>query len=191
MNMIHIRKFLSFLKREPGNALIEFAFCLPIFLILLLSVFELNSYILANNRLSRTASEISDLLSRQQNTGTAVVAILQTPNITLSSYGFSQTGGIVASNVYNNGNTTQASKMLIGWQKSVGTTATKIGSVGGVPSNIPNGFVVTNDREIVIVEIFLSYTPTFLVPFLNLKKQLYQTAVFPSRVPTLRPLLAE
>lgn len=188
--MKHMMNFLSFFKRDHANALIEFAICLPILLALFLSGIELNNYILANNRLAKTASEIADLLTRQQNTGTAVTGLLQTPNITLKMYNFSINGGIVASNIYNNGNTTQASKMLIGWQKNVGIGSSKIGSSGGVPSNIPGNFVVTDDREVVIVEIFLNYTPTFLVPFLTLQKQLYQTSVFPSRVPTLHPLLA-
>lgn len=185
-----IKSFLSFLRRERGNALIEFAICLPVLLLLFLSGVELNNYILAKNRLCRTAAEIADILARQQNTSTAVIGILQTPNITLNMYNFSQNGGIVASDIYNNGGTTQASKMLIGWQKSVGTGSSKIGASGGAPTNIPGGLVITNDREVIIVEIFLTYTPTFLVPFVNLQKQLYQAAVFPSRVPLLHPLLA-
>jgi Flp pilus assembly protein TadG len=188
LSMNH-KKHKRFFASERGNVAIEFALVMPILVTLVMGIFEINNYILAHNRLSRTASELANLICRQQTNATTITGFLKTPQTTLSEYNFAGNGTAIATHIYNKGQTTQATNMLIGWQLSVGSSKSKIGTAGGAPSNIPGNLVITGGQEIVVVELYLTYKPVLSVPFLSLKTNLYKTAVFTSRVTTLYPLL--
>ncbi|MCE2951219.1 MAG: TadE/TadG family type IV pilus assembly protein [Alphaproteobacteria bacterium] len=183
------QKNKRFFLSERGNVAIEFALIMPILVTLVMGIFELNNYILAHNRLSRTASELANLICRQQTNAATITGYLKTPQVTLSQYNFAGYGTAIATHIYNRGQTTQAANMLIGWQLSVGSSRSKIGTAQGAPSNIPGSLVVTGPQEIVVVELYLTYKPVLSVPFLSLNTSLYKTAVFTSRVTTLYPLL--
>jgi hypothetical protein len=75
MNLGLRHRLGSFIRRQRGASTVEFAFLVPVVLILLLMGFDTGRYVLATERIQEVANSVAEMLSQ---TGTAVSPIVPT-----------------------------------------------------------------------------------------------------------------
>lgn len=164
-------KALGFLRRRSGDVLVEFALVLPVMFLIITGIFELTMAQLAKNKITQTASVINDLVARESESITRAQLITDV-NSALSAVPkmlepFSVAPcQVIVSLVYNNGQTNNVANMRLNWQvkyQSAGTS--KFGVPPNAPANMPNGLTVINDMEVVMTEIFYTYTPLVFTDF--------------------------
>jgi Flp pilus assembly protein TadG len=173
-----IRKvFPKLIKSPRGSALVEFALIFPILVILLSGIFELCMLLLLDNKLIRLAGTMSDIITMQNVNTARIQAVLATADDVTTPFIFTGNGGIVVSQIYNNGQTQLPAKMLMSWQQSVGGFASKIGIPGKFPTNIPGNYQVLGTNTIVITEVSYNYKP------------IYHTSLYPPRIGDMTTLL--
>jgi Flp pilus assembly protein TadG len=181
---------LKFLHHQAGLNVIEFAFVLPIMILVVTGIFEITMYTLAINKISHTAGVINDLVAREsesitraQLTADVTAALSAVPKL-LEPFS-ANPSQVIVSLVYNLGQTANVANMRLNWQvKYKNTGNSKFGIPPNAPVNMPNGLTVTNDTEAVITEIFYTYTPLVFRDFFQ-PIAMYQTVVHVPRFGTL------
>lgn len=179
---------------ESGVALVEFAFVLPLLILMLVGMLEITYYALVNQKLDKVANSMADFVTQ----GTTVsVGDLNTfgqavPQIMRP---FSFSGTVVFSSVANftsrNG-PCRRNRSCVRWQQAIlGTDASRIGNVGAI-ANLPSGYTVLSGQNVIVAEAYLQYSPlltassNFIPAFVP--QTLYKIAVFKPRQGTLTTL---
>lgn len=181
---------INFFRKNRGSVLIEFAVILPLIFVLCAGVFELVMFTLLNNKLTRTAGVLGDAITRDDIKRSGITGILNTARSFLKPFEFNSEGSIVVSQIYNNGLTTDPSKMVISWQVNINGAVSRLGTVGTRPTNMPNNLTVLNEQAVVITEVFYKYQPIVFKGFFP-DKTLYHVSVFVPRVGSMATLKAE
>ncbi len=184
-----IHSFNKKLHNDDGAAIVETAFVLPILIMLVALIFEMGMYILLHSKLTRMAGVITDAITRQNLTQSALIGLMNTADNITNPFNFSLNGKMVVSQVYNKKQSTKASDMVIGWQQSKNSGVSLIGSVGASPQNLPGNITVIQDQSIVVTEVFYQYSPLIFKNYLPIKS-IYKTAVFVPRSGDMNGLLA-
>ncbi len=179
MNIIHrVRKHL---KNSRGSAAIEFAIIMPVLVLFLSGIFELCMFALLNNKLVRIAGTMGDLVSMQNINLTTLQGIIATAPDMAQPFTYTGQGNVIVSLVYNNGQTTDPTKMLISWQQADSATVnSNFGKPGQRPTNLPNNITVINDETLVLTEVFYNYVP-FIFTNIIPAQTLYKTSVYVPR----------
>ncbi len=185
-----VQQLSNFFRKNRGSVLIEFAIVLPLIIILCAGVFELMMFALLNNKLTRTAGVLGDAITRDDIKRSEITTLLSTAGSFLKPFEFNNAGSIVVSQVRNNGLTTDPSKMIISWQVNINGAASRLGTVGVRPMNMPNNLTVLNDQAVVITEVLYNYQPVVFKGFYP-NKVLYHVSTFVPRVGTMTTLKAE
>lgn len=180
--------YKKYIHNDSGAAVVETAIVLPILVTLVALVFELGMYILLESKLVRMAGVISDAVTRQNLTSTALTGIMDTANTITTPFNFNLNGKMVISQVRNNNQTPSPNNMRISWQQSKNGGVSLLGTVGSLPTNLPGDIVVTKEQTMVITEVFYQYSPLIFKDFMSVKS-LYVTAVFTPRVGDMNVLL--
>lgn len=171
----------KFMRRTRGNTVIEFALILPVLLLFLGGVFEISMYALLNNKLVRLAGTMSNLISMQNINLTTLKAIIATAPDIMEPLTYRGKGNVIVSLIYNDGQTTDPSKMLISWQQGDEPSVVSLfGKPGEKPVGLPNNITVTNDQALVVTEVSYQYAPYFfsgIVP----PQILYKTSIYVPR----------
>ncbi|OJX07949.1 MAG: hypothetical protein BGO76_03610 [Caedibacter sp. 38-128] len=185
-----VKLLINFFRKNRGSVLIEFAVILPLIFVLCAGVFELVMFTLLNNKLIRTAGVLGDAITRDDIKRSGITGILNTARSFLKPFEFNTQGRIVVSQIYNNGLTTDPSKMVISWQVNMNGAVSRLGTVGTRPTNMPNNLTVLNEQAVVITEVFYQYQPIIFKGFFP-NKTLYHVSVFVPRVGSMTTLKAE
>jgi Flp pilus assembly protein TadG len=150
-------------RGRDGVALVDFALVLPLLLFLLLGCLEVGRYVLLNQKLSRAAIGTSDLVSQAKH---AVVAdidqVFAATLHTMRPFTLGTDGVVVITSVSTDD--TLPVTPTISWQMSGGGTAafaSKVGATVGQPANLPAGFTMEENQDIIIAEVFYDYQPFF------------------------------
>jgi Flp pilus assembly protein TadG len=161
-----VRK-LSFLlgrfrRDRRGVAAIEFALILPILVLLTLGCFEVPRYVLLWQRLERASSGVSDLVSQADEPMTAnqMTDIMSAAKIMMQPYDIKTKGKIIVTSINN---PTGGTGVKNTWRISCGsgTGTTQLGAVNATPTNFPAALNPTVDNEVLVTEVFFTYTPVF------------------------------
>lgn len=185
-----MRRFISFFKKDSGAAIVETALILPILITLIAGVFEMGMYILLHSKITRMAGVITDSITRQNLTQTALIGLMDTADNITDPFDFNRNGKMVVSQVRNSKQSNKPADMLISWQQSKNGGVSLIGSPGQFPQNLPGGITVIQDQTMVITEVFYQYSPLIFKNYLPIKS-LYATAVFVPRTGDMNALLVE
>jgi len=185
-----VRLLSNFFRKNQGSVLIEFAIVLPLIFVLCAGVFELVMFTLLNNKLTRTAGVIGDVITRDDIKRSEITEILNTARSFLKPFEFNSGGSIVVSQVRNDGLTTDPSNMIISWQVNKNGATSKLGAIGARPVNLPNNLTVINDQAVVVTEVFYQYQPIIFKGFFP-DTALYRVSVFVPRVGSMASLKAE
>lgn len=159
-----------------GVAAVEFALAMPILAMLLLGGLEISRYVLLNQKLSRLAINIGDLVTRAESlTEGDMLQVFQATQFIIRPFDFTVDGNIIVTSVGRAG--TQPA--TVNWQRSGpgagGTAASTIG-LTGKPAALPNGVTLREDQDVIITEVFYDYQP-FIIGHMTTAKQLYQVVV--------------
>lgn len=186
----NVKNLTHFFRNNKGSVLIEFAVVLPLLFVLCAGVFELVMFTLLNNKLARVASVFGDSITRDDIKKSEITTLLKTARSFLKPFDFNSNGRIVVSQVRNDGLTTNANKMIISWQVNMNGAISRLGTVGSLPTNMPNNFTVLEEKAAVITEVFYQYEPFVFKGFFP-DKTLYYVSVFVPRVGSMSTLTAE
>ncbi|HUX78774.1 MAG TPA: TadE/TadG family type IV pilus assembly protein [Alphaproteobacteria bacterium] len=145
-------------KIDKGVAAIEFAIILPFMLLTLIGLFDISEFIFANNKMNRTAQNISSIVTRGPVTKPQLDAMLQAAVLVAQPFNFTQSGNVIVTCVGVPTTPANAPPQVM-WRDSYpgGTGGSKISASG-----LPGGLVLSVGQSAIFTEVFFTYTP--LVP---------------------------
>jgi hypothetical protein len=174
--MIRARPSVRSLSRDSkGVAMLEFAFMMPIFVILCVGGSELANYITTRMRLSQIALQVADNAARI-GTGTPLAAktisetdindVFAGAQLESGKLDLRANGRIILSDLENNPSTTGAANAYkIGWQRCYGTktsATSRYGRTGDIKAYMGPASRQTKvlpDNASMFVEIYYIYKP--------------------------------
>lgn len=174
--------FCRFIADASGVALIEFAYSLPVVLILGLSGMELANYAIAHQRVSQIAVMTADNASRlrTQMTESYINQLYTGVEKTGSNMDFKQNGKVILSSIQNNAAT---NGQWIRWQRCFGMKAgvSQYGTegTGQADTSLPDvhGLQAQAGSAIMFAEVSYDYQPIIPSSFLQGKTIRYESAV--------------
>lgn len=185
MNLIKkLRACCKKRRSERGLAAVELALTIPIWVTLLLGAGDATYFLLINEKCDRIAYTTTDIVTQYQT-----ISLSNLNNIILGAsqimqpFTFGKNGLVIISSVYK----PAGQSPVIEWQYSGGGTLTKssaIGVTGGTPT-LPSGLTLNDNDNVIISEVFYSFTPLFLSAGIFGNNNLYRIAVYKPRISLL------
>lgn len=161
-----------------GAILVEFAFTLPIITALVLGGVEFARYAMINQKMDRVTGFIGDLVARAESLEAADFNDYFAAAEQLSlPFDLMAGGNIIVSSVTGE---TGGAEVL--WQQIGPGAVSEVSAVGmpGSTANLPSGFVLEENENIVITEVFFDFEPLFLPPaFVHGGRLRYQSVFRP------------
>ena len=188
--MIKVKKLRQFNRESDGNSTVEFALIIPLFLLLLAGVFEISMYSLLQNKLTRIAGSMSQVISTQNISRDKLLAIMGTANIISDPFDIEKKGGVIVTQVINKKESLDPANMTISWQEEIGVFKSKFGTPGSSPENLPNDITVIEDQALIITEVYYSYKPIIFSNIIG-DNTLYKTSTYVPRLGNMATLLDE
>lgn len=159
-------------RSESGLALTEFAFALPVFVVLLLGGLEVSNFALTHMRVNQIAMTVSDNAGRVR-TGideSHIYEVFAGADLVGRSLDFEANGRIVLSSLEPNGRTGSTAGQMINWQRCHGdlNVAPRYGveNTGRTNATLANGMgaagnriVAAPDTAVMFVEVTYRYEP--------------------------------
>jgi len=142
-------------KIDKGVAALEFAILLPFMLITLIGLYDVSELIFCNNKMNRTAQEISNIVTRGPVTQAQLNTMLQASVLIAQPFNFTQNGNVVVTAV-GVPDTPVGAKVKVLWQDSYP------GGAGGSQisaASVPAGITLTNGQAVIFTEVFYNFTP--------------------------------
>ncbi len=168
-----------------GVLAVEFALMLPILVLLTMSGVEIYRFILLNQKIERTSVTIADLTSQAKAlTEDDLNNLLMVSSQVMNPFDLTVGGQIIVSSIgAKGGNPAQ-----IDWQRTFGaaTNTSALGNQGGTPA-LPAGFVVRDNENVIVAEVFYQYTPLIVSGVVD-PVVLYNATFFRTRFESLDTL---
>lgn len=189
MTMANMKRYFRWPLRRlasdnGGVAVVEFALMLPFLITLFAGGFELTRFILLNHKLEKAVYTVSDVVAQQTSvSGAQLEQIMIAATEILQPFQLGSNGVIVLSSVYRQNTSNPAT---VSWQFSGGGTSvntSKIGTVGQ-PAALPDDFHLNSKDNIIVAEIFYSFTPLLGGDEVG-TADLYKFAIFKPRLGAL------
>ena len=145
-------------KIDKGVAAIEFAIILPIMMLTLIGLFDISEFVFCNNKMNRTAQDISNIVTRGPVTKPQLDAMLRASVLVAQPFDFAQSGNVIVTCV-SVPTTPANAPAQVSWRDSYpgGTGGSKISATA-----LPGGLVLNPGQSAIFTEVFFTYTP--LVP---------------------------
>lgn len=147
--------WFRFIRGAEGTGLIEFAFALPVLLILLAGVIEMTRFVLANQKVDKTATSLADFLGQQEDPDDFNINTLDSAFDKLLDPFDSTTAGYIVSGVSlrEDGVTPE-----IVWRKTRGAVGvSKVGPAEGSVANI-NGLKLQLGEQVIAAEVYYTHS---------------------------------
>lgn len=166
MNLIkkRIREILKqracgFAADCDGIAVVEFALCAPVLMLLLLGSIEGSRFLIINQKEEKIAFTVADVVAQSTDLTTAGIdQLLAATQDMMNPYTFGANGIIMITSVTKN----TGQNPVVNWRYSGGGTLTgqtsRIGNVGAA-ATLPTGFTLNDRDNIIIAEVFYRFTP--------------------------------
>ncbi len=154
-----LKKLKDFFKNKEGSALVEAALIMPILVALLLMSFETGRYILAQQKASRVASSMNDLLARVSDPENQFNDIVSAAGLIMSPFNLNEQSIAVSSMIYRD----VGDVARIVWQDTGAGSALATSQFGGEGdvASLPDGFSLNEGEVIITTEFYYTYTPLF------------------------------
>jgi len=144
-----------FISDNKAIAAIEFALIAPVIFVLFLGGFELTRYVLIYQKISKTTSSMSDLISRSPELYEADIAnSFNAVQHLLAPYYEAGDVKVIMTSVMDNG-----TGNYINWQRCGGGTLNVQSELGlqGQYATLPSGFDLKLNEDTIVAEVFLQY----------------------------------
>lgn len=169
------RLLRRFAEDRGGAALIDFAFAVPILIVVLIGCFEATRYVLLRQKLDRAVAATADLVAQQENITLAQLTdLFDAAEQLLDPYDLATDGRVIVSQVYWPDPDDPAE---VEWQEQSPTgimVSSRIGVENG-EATLPDGFTVRTDEAVIVAEVFYDYEPFFLANLFEARR-LYHSA---------------
>ena len=167
----------KFLADRRGDILVELAFGLPVMLLLIIGSFDMARLLLLHQKLDRVSAITADLVSRPSSISQGDIDNMFTvAQDVLAPFDLSANGRVIVSSVSK----VAGENAKVDWQRSGGgslSVTSHIGTPGSTPT-LPGGFVVADDENLIIAEVFYDNVPIMLDHFgVMTPGQLSQSAI--------------
>lgn len=165
-----------FVGQERASAIVEMALAVPILLILILAGVEVTRYVLLNQKVSRAATSMGDLVSQAETVSTADLnGLFQAAAYIMEPFKLQTDGSVVISSIV-----ASAGKSTIVWQKALGGGGASKYGVQGATAVLPKDFTIRDGESVIAAETFYSFKPLFGGQYLK-ADTLYATSVYKPR----------
>lgn len=174
----------KFLKQERGVAAVEFALTASLLVTMLMGGMEASRAILITQKAEKLASTVGDTVASEQSVSQSELNQLfaATTDI-MKPYTFGTNGVIIISSVYRAAGSTA---VTVNWQRPGGGTLSRTSAIGveGGAATLPTGFTLDERENVIIAEVYYSYTPMFLSSIFKPATR-YRYAIFRPRLGAL------
>ncbi len=195
-----LASFIRFARCTRAVAAAEFAFILPVLLLLLFGAVEISRMVIIHQKLDKTVDSLADIITRSRsvtrndlnNMAVAAEEILKPYPLTNSN------GSVIFSSVVNR---TTANPPCAGagpcvsWQHKLfnTSTASTVGTDGG-SATLPNGYTLPVDQNVIVAEFFYDFAPMAsatarLIPAMQARR-IHKVAMYKPRTDTLEDISA-
>ncbi len=175
-----LKKILSVFSRAQGGvAAVEFALVLPALLAILIGGFEISRFIIVNQKLDHVAYTTADVVAQETSVTQAQLAdVMNAAAKIMDPFAFGPNGVVIVSSVYQD----PTDGPVVLWQSSGGGTLERASHVGevGDPAVLPDGFNLNDTDNVIVAEVFYSYTPVLTEEYFATREN-YKFAVFKPR----------
>lgn len=164
------RTMRAFAKSEQGVALIEFAYCISLLMLMLWGGIEVSRYVLIMQKLQDAASQeiniIGTINPKSPPTAAEMLATLRAVSLMMDPYAFTFSGSnmIIVTDIAASISTVPANP-IVQWRYcspalSGSSTLSKFGAVGAKAnlSGFP-GFSMAAGDEIIVTEVYYQFSP--------------------------------
>jgi len=158
-----------------GVASIEFALVFPFLALVLVGLFDVSNLIFCNNKMNRTAQDISNVVTRGNLTKPQLDSILQASVLMAQPFDFTSSGNVIVTSVAKLSDNQPPQVM---WQDSYpgGTGASQI-NLGSLPGDL----VLNTGQTVIFTEVFFTYSP--LIPGYVIQSNQTQVYALAAAVP--------
>ena len=186
-----IRRGLGCLRRfaadRRGGVLAETGILLPVIVLIILSGIEIGRFTLLQQKLSRAAVSMSDLIAQTDSTIslTQVANLYDAAGYVVRPFDLTVDGVLIVSSVAK----AAGSAPTVNWQcigAGAFTAASNLGVAGGT-ATLPAGFILRDGESAIFAEVFYDYKP-FVAPELIGNKVLRHQSMFRPRFGALSAL---
>ncbi len=149
----------AFIQEHRGAAMIEFAMILPVLSLLAVGGAEAGRYVLAQQKVSRMASNISDLTSREPALSNQDIdQVFDAAEYIMSPFDIGPSTIIIISSVSKDG---EDDDPVVNWQRSGAGSLSNTSRVGvpGGSASMPNGVELRAGQDVIIAESFYRFEP--------------------------------
>jgi len=181
-------------KNQKGIALIEFAIAAPVLTALLMSTIDLTVYLVAHQRIARSAYTMSNLMTQMDQglTEAQVSDMMLALNQVSSPFDVSTDGVATITAIIGQGLDGQAADSYsVAWQRCYGVkpSGSKFGTAGTAVAigDFPDNTIVTTSQILVVTEVDYTFTP--ILGFLPLGGQIEYDAYFRPRRGTIENII--
>jgi len=168
------------LVRDRGGAIIvELAYALPVFTLLVLGCVELSRYVLLHQKLQRTTVTVADLMTRNASwTEDEIADMFFAVAHVATPFDIANNGVVIISGL----TTDSDGDVFVAWQRSGGGSLAEGSEIGVAGEKItpPDGLVINEGEVVVAAEVKYDFDPIF-VPELASADPLYNRVFFRPR----------
>ena len=162
-----------FWRNDQGLAVMEFAFALPVLIVILLGCFDAARFVLINQKMARVAAQSADLVAQLDVVTEAEIDdLFVAAEATAQPFPLDTEGKVIISSVFRPYSPGTAVPSIV-WQRITDGTmvaTSHMGPQGQSNPALPEGFTLRNGENAIVAEVFFQYDPVFF------------DAVFTSRV---------
>lgn len=177
--------FRALRRRAKGNAAIEFALSLPIWIALLVGGADVSYLMLLSQRVDRIAYSVTDIVTQSEMLSIDDLdKTLLAAGQLMQPFTFGDKGVVIVTSLYK----PTGQPVKISWQHIGGGSlarGSKIGAFGSTPS-LPAGLTLSDNENVIATEVYYAFTPMFINADFLKAKDLYRLAVYK---PRLSPLI--
>ncbi len=171
-----------------GIAIVDFALVAPILVFLFMGGVEISRFALLNQKLSRVATNASDLVSQSEFlTEDDMAQVFIATEFSMQPFELDDEGLVILSSVSTQDDPDDP---RVNWQRAGGGTASVTSYVGnpGGPASLPFGYEMKANRNIIVAEVYYDFEPLFFGG-VTTPKQLSHFAIYRPRLGALTEIL--
>ncbi|MFQ5775027.1 MAG: TadE/TadG family type IV pilus assembly protein [Kiloniellaceae bacterium] len=175
-----------FRNDRRGGVLVEAGIIMPLIVFVILAGVEVGRFALLQQKLTRTAVSMADLVAQAEELSTTDLNnLFQAVQFVVRPFEFGPRGLVIISSISATGN----DPPVIDWQRSGAGSYSASSNLGteGNPAILPEGFVVRSGESVIFAEVVYNFQP-LLFPQLLGPQELRHRALFRPRFGALSSL---
>jgi hypothetical protein len=175
MTLCTLRRFW---RDDRGLAVMEFAFALPVLVVILLGCFDAARFVLINQKMARVAAQSADLVAQLDVVTEAEMDdLFVAAESTAEPFLLDTEGKVIVSSVFRPYSPAEAVPTIT-WQRETDGSliaTSHLGPEGQNDPELPEGFTLRNGENTIVAEVFFQYEPVFFDAVFE-ARVLYHTA---------------